>query len=88
MWSQCLGRATGDETGNRLEVDGSAGWVTKISWTASIDQRASFEAVRYAQAWEDADVLLGAFHNRPGQRFLSICAAGDNVPGVAASRPA
>lgn len=47
--------------------------------TASIDQRASFEAVRYAQAWEDADVLLSAFHNRPGQRFLSICAAGDNV---------
>lgn len=47
--------------------------------TASIDQRASFEAIRYAQAWEDADVLLGAFHNRPGQRFLSICAAGDNV---------
>lgn len=47
--------------------------------TATIDQRASFEAVRYAQAWEDADVLLGAFHKRPGQRFLSICAAGDNV---------
>lgn len=47
--------------------------------TASIDQRASFEAVRYAQAWEDADVLLRAFHEKPGQRFLSICAAGDNV---------
>ncbi|WP_269581691.1 DUF3419 family protein [Roseibium sp. Sym1] len=47
--------------------------------TQSIDQRASFDAIRYARAWEDADVLLGAMHPRPGQRFLSICAAGDNV---------
>lgn len=44
-----------------------------------IDQRASFEAIRYARAWEDADVLIGAFRNEPGQRFLSICAAGDNA---------
>lgn len=47
--------------------------------SVSIDQRASFEAIRYARAWEDADVLLSGFHVRPGQRFLSICAAGDNV---------
>ena len=47
--------------------------------TASIDQRASFEAIRYARAWEDADVLTGAFRQDPGQRFLSICAAGDNA---------
>jgi len=47
--------------------------------TARIDQRASFEAIRYARAWEDADVLLGAFQARAGQRFLSICAAGDNA---------
>lgn len=47
--------------------------------TTSIDQRASFDAIRYARAWEDADVLLGAMHPKAGQRFLSICAAGDNV---------
>lgn len=47
--------------------------------TRSIDQRATFDAIRYARAWEDADVLLGAMRSEPGQRFLSICAAGDNV---------
>jgi len=47
--------------------------------TQSIDQRARFDVIRYARAWEDADVLLSAFQSRPGQRFLSICAAGDNV---------
>ncbi|WP_298961455.1 DUF3419 family protein [uncultured Roseibium sp.] len=47
--------------------------------TISIEQRASFESIRYARAWEDADVLLSAFHGHAGQRFLSICAAGDNV---------
>ncbi len=45
----------------------------------TIAERASFEAVRYARAWEDADVLLGAMHAHADQRFLSICAAGDNV---------
>jgi len=47
--------------------------------TQSIDQRARFDAIRYARAWEDADVLLGAMQPQAGQRFLSICAAGDNV---------
>lgn len=47
--------------------------------TQSIDQRARFDAIRYARAWEDADVLLGAMQPQPGQRFLSICAAGDNA---------
>jgi len=47
--------------------------------SASIDQRASFEAIRYARAWEDADILLAGMNQSAGQRFLSICAAGDNV---------
>jgi len=47
--------------------------------TRSIDQRARFDTIRYARAWEDADVLLGAMRPGKGQRFLSICAAGDNV---------
>ncbi|MCK7611173.1 DUF3419 family protein [Roseibium sediminicola] len=47
--------------------------------TQSIDQRARFDAIRYARAWEDADVLLGAMQPQAGQRFLSICAAGDNA---------
>jgi len=40
---------------------------------------ASFDIVRYAQCWEDADVLLGAFSARPGQTLVSIASAGDNT---------
>jgi S-adenosylmethionine-diacylglycerol 3-amino-3-carboxypropyl transferase len=45
----------------------------------SIEQRAAFDRIRYAQGWEDADVLLGALAERKGGRFLSIAAAGDNA---------
>lgn len=40
---------------------------------------ASFDIVRYAQCWEDADVLVGAMHARAGQTFVSIASAGDNT---------
>jgi len=35
--------------------------------------------IRYAQVWEDADVLRGALEVGPGERVLSIAAAGDNA---------
>ncbi|MCZ7563210.1 MAG: BtaA family protein [Burkholderiales bacterium] len=41
--------------------------------------RASFDIIRYAQCWEDADVLLGAMHARAGQTLVSIASAGDNT---------
>jgi S-adenosylmethionine-diacylglycerol 3-amino-3-carboxypropyl transferase len=44
-----------------------------------IAARANFERVRYAQCWEDADVLLEALAIKPGDTCLSIAAAGDNV---------
>ena len=40
---------------------------------------ADFEGIRYAQCWEDADVLLAAIEARPGDTCLSIASAGDNV---------
>ena len=43
-----------------------------------IDQRASFQFIRYANCWEDARVLCAALRPRPGMRILSICSAGDN----------
>ena len=50
---------------------------------ASIASRASFEAVRYAQLWEDADVLCAALDEPEGamrsKTLVSICSAGDNA---------
>jgi S-adenosylmethionine-diacylglycerol 3-amino-3-carboxypropyl transferase len=43
-----------------------------------IDRRASFELLRYANCWEDAEVLCGALRPRLGTRVLSIASAGDN----------
>ena len=45
-----------------------------------IHERASFEAIRYASVWEDADVLCEALAPvAPGGRLLSIASAGDNA---------
>ena len=44
-----------------------------------IEDRAAFDFVRYANCWEDADVLCEALRARPGIRALSIASAGDNA---------
>jgi S-adenosylmethionine-diacylglycerol 3-amino-3-carboxypropyl transferase len=44
-----------------------------------IAERADFSGIRYAQCWEDADVLLAALEPGPGRRCLSIASAGDNT---------
>jgi S-adenosylmethionine-diacylglycerol 3-amino-3-carboxypropyl transferase len=46
---------------------------------SEIAGKASFEGVRYAQLWEDADVLVAAMPQGPGATFVSICSAGDNA---------
>jgi S-adenosylmethionine-diacylglycerol 3-amino-3-carboxypropyl transferase len=43
-----------------------------------------YDLVRYANGWEDADVLCAALRPRPGQRLLSIAAAGDMAFALAA----
>jgi S-adenosylmethionine-diacylglycerol 3-amino-3-carboxypropyl transferase len=43
--------------------------------------------VRYAQCWEDADVLLEALDVRPGDVCLSIASAGDNALALLAKGP-
>ena len=42
-------------------------------------ENADFSRIRYAQCWEDADVLLDALDIRPGDTCLSIASAGDNA---------
>lgn len=46
---------------------------------AGIATKARFDIVRYAQVWEDADVLVEALAGPPGRAFLSVCSAGDNA---------
>jgi S-adenosylmethionine-diacylglycerol 3-amino-3-carboxypropyl transferase len=44
-----------------------------------IESRARFDLIRYANSWEDADVLCDALHPAPGKRMLAIASAGDNA---------
>lgn len=50
-----------------------------------IAQRADFGIIRYANLWEDADVLCAALQPGPGKRMLSIASAGDNAIALAAA---
>lgn len=55
---------------------------------ADIASRANFDAIRYAQLWEDADVLVGALDTAPGATLVSICSAGDNALAMLLLDPA
>lgn len=44
-----------------------------------IEERARFDIIRYANSWEDADVLCAALQPAPGKRMLAIASAGDNA---------
>ena len=50
----------------------------------AIEDRARFDLVRYANCWEDADVLCEALRPEPGKRVLSIASGGDNSFALAA----
>ncbi len=43
-----------------------------------IEARAAFDHIRYANCWEDAEILCRALNPEPGKRILSIASAGDN----------
>ncbi len=49
---------------------------------------ADFSHIRYAQCWEDADVLLDALAIQPGSQCLSIGSAGDNALALLVRDPA
>ena len=49
--------------------------------------RADFSLIRYAQCWEDADVLLEALAIQPGDLCLSIGSAGDNTLSLLTRQP-
>ena len=55
---------------------------------AGIAARADFGQVRYAQVWEDADVLLAALDPQPGATLVSVASAGDNALALLTADPA
>jgi S-adenosylmethionine-diacylglycerol 3-amino-3-carboxypropyl transferase len=52
-----------------------------------IAKRASFDLIRYAQVWEDADILCAALRPGPGDTVVSIASAGDNALALLAEGP-
>jgi S-adenosylmethionine-diacylglycerol 3-amino-3-carboxypropyl transferase len=54
---------------------------------SEVAARAEFSALRYAQCWEDADVLLEALDIRRGDRCLSVGSGGDNTLSMLACAP-
>ena len=49
--------------------------------------RPRFPEIKYAQCWEDADVMLQALSIRPNSTCLSIASAGDNTLALLAHDP-
>ncbi|MEM8795408.1 MAG: DUF3419 family protein [Pseudomonadota bacterium] len=56
--------------------------------TSEIAGKAAFDKIRYAQLWEDADVLNGALGDQTDKTLVSICSAGDNALSMLLLDPA
>lgn len=56
--------------------------------TNEVLNKADFSIVRYAQCWEDAEVLLEAMDIKKGDTCLSIASAGDNTLAMLIKNPA
>lgn len=52
-----------------------------------IEDRADFSQIRYAQCWEDADILLDALDIQSDDTCLSIASAGDNALAMLSKNP-
>ncbi len=54
---------------------------------SEIAGHAEFSGIRYAQCWEDADILLEALDIQPGDVCLSIASGGDNSLAMLSRNP-
>jgi len=52
--------------------------------TSELRERVDFDIVRYANCWEDADVLCEALRPAAGSRLVSVASGGDNSFALAA----
>jgi len=55
--------------------------------SGEIATRANFSHIRYAQCWEDADILLEALAIQPGDTCMAIASAGDNALAMLSQAP-
>lgn len=53
-----------------------------------IDRQVKFDFIRYANCWEDAEVLLEGLQVQPGARIVSVASAGDNTFSLLTTNPA
>lgn len=65
------------------------GGIMKIpaTTTQNIATHADFSQIRYAQCWEDADILLAGLDVQTGDTCLSIASAGDNTLALLTRQP-
>ena len=55
--------------------------------SASQNHKAAFNFIRYANCWEDADILLQGLQPTEGSRIFSIASAGDNSFSLLTTHP-
>lgn len=61
--------------------------MSQLEHAPTIAEAADFSIIRYAQCWEDADVLLEALDVQPGDVCLSILSGGDNTLSLLSRGP-
>lgn len=54
---------------------------------SQLTEKVAFDLIRYANCWEDADILLKGLDPAPGSRILSIGSAGDNSFSLLTTNP-
>ena len=55
--------------------------------TKQLDHKVAFDFIRYANCWEDADILLEGLQVTEGQKVLSVGSAGDNSLSLLTAAP-
>lgn len=66
-------------------MEGLEEWTKKME--SEVEQKATFSHIRYAQCWEDAEILLEALDVTPQHHCLSIASAGDNTLALLTKSP-
>lgn len=52
-----------------------------------LTEKVAFDFIRYANCWEDADILIKGLNPQPGSKLLSIGSAGDNSFSLLTTQP-
>ncbi len=52
-----------------------------------LTNKVSFDFIRYANCWEDADILLEGLNAQPNKKIMSVASAGDNSFSLLVTNP-